>query len=318
MISDDTIFNQLNKCIDETHFDSFGTKYAGKVRECYTKNGKRILITSDRLSCFDVVLTLIPFKGQVLTDLAMFWFDKIQDIIPHHVISHPDPNVIIGKEVKVIPVEVVVRQFLSGSAYRDYVAQKQVSGITLPKGLKKDQIFDSLIITPSTKAEHGTHDEPISEQEIINKAIVSSSLWGQIREVAFKLFERGSALVAKQGLILVDTKYEFGLDEKNNLILVDEIHTLDSSRYWVESEYEARFNANEDQLMLDKEPIRQWLLKQGYKGEGAAPEFTDIHRVEIAKHYISSYEKISGMQFLASEGDPVARILKHLKEQNLD
>lgn len=311
MISDSVLHSQLPHCLIETHLESIGKRYAGKVRDCYSRNGEIVIVTSDRLSCFDVIVTSVPFKGQVLTDLALFWFELAKEIVPIHVISNPDPNVMIGKEAEVIPIEVVVRGYLTGSAWRDYEAGSAVSGITLPKGLKKSHKFDRPLLTPSTKAAKGSHDLPISEQEIVSQGIVSESLWKQVRDVSLKLFELGQKTVGERGLLLVDTKYEFGI-YNGKLMLVDEIHTLDSSRFWVADAYQSRYEEGVDQIMLDKEPTRQWLLSQGYKGEGAIPAFTDAHRVEIAKHYISSFEKITGRQFSAASGDPIARITKNL------
>jgi phosphoribosylaminoimidazole-succinocarboxamide synthase len=295
------IYAALPYCLDDIAIEGLGKKYSGKVRDCYvlhagSADAKRILITSDRLSCFDRVVTTVPFKGQVLTSLAMFWFDKVASIIPHHVLGRPHPNVMVGREASVIPLEIVVRAYLTGSAWRDYEAGRPVSGTILPKGMRKDQRFDAPILTPSTKAEVGEHDMPISESEILHREIVSEVLWYKIKTAALALFQEGSRWAKERGLLLVDTKYEFGLCN-GELILVDEIHTLDSSRYWIESEYESRFEQQVDQIMLDKEPTRQWLLSQGFKGDGPIPTFTDEHRVQLAQHYIDSYEKITGLSF---------------------
>ena len=303
----ETIRAQLPFCLTETDFHGIGEKYRGKVRDCYVRNSERILITSDRLSCFDKEVTSVPFKGEVLTSLAMFWFEKVKDVLPNHVISRPDPNVMIGREASVVPIEVVVRGYLTGSAWRDYAAGRAMSGIVLPQGMKKDQWFEKPLITPSTKAAIGDHDVPIAENEIIAQKIVPEALWNDIRVAALQLFDVGSRWANSRGLILVDTKYEFGLFE-GKLILVDEIHTLDSSRYWVKDEYEKRFQAGQDQLMLDKEPTRQWLISQGFSGEGEIPVFTDDHRIQIAEHYIHSYEKITGQPFKGTTGDPIARV----------
>jgi phosphoribosylaminoimidazole-succinocarboxamide synthase len=311
------IFAELPFCIDDVSLKDFGKKYSGKVRDCYvvgagTDQAKRILITSDRLSCFDKIVTVIPFKGQVLTSLAMFWFDKISSIIPHHVISRPHQNVMIGREASVVPIEVVVRAYLTGSAWRDYQAGRPVSGIKFPEGMKKDQKLDTPILTPSTKAEKGEHDMPISELEILHREIVSEQLWNKIKSAALDLFHLGSHWADKQELILVDTKYEFGICD-GELILVDEIHTLDSSRYWVKKEYQSHFDKQIDQVMLDKEPTRQWLLSKGFNGEGEIPFFTDEHRVEIAKHYIDSYEMITGLEFVPVKGTTVDSIQESVR-----
>lgn len=312
MVDTGILHSQLSQCISETHLDFLGTRYAGKVRDSYSRDGKRYLVTTDRLSCFDVIVTTVPFKGQVLTQLALYWFKKAASVIPVHVIGSPDPNIIVGVEAAVVPVEVVVRGYLTGSAWRDYEAGRSVSGIKLPSGMKKSQKFDVPLITPSTKAIHGEHDMPISEAEIVSNGIVSQEIWNQIRTAALSLFEIGSREVAARGLILVDTKYEFGLKD-GKVLLVDEVHTLDSSRFWDATEYQSRFEAGEDQVMLDKEPTRQWLISQGFMGEGPIPTFTDDHRVAIAQHYIQSYERITGLTFEPVQGDAIQRITKTLQ-----
>lgn len=314
MISDQNIRTQLVHVLQSTDFNFLGNKYEGKVRDCYSRSGtdRMHLITTDRLSCFDRVVTAIPFKGQILTQLAIEWFKRSQHIIDNHIIELPDPNVMFVKQTKILPIEVVVRAYLTGSAWRDYQAGKTISGVTLPQGMRPAQKLPQVILTPSTKAPKGDHDLPISESEIVSSGIVSAKLWQQVKETAMALFNLGQEQVAKQGLILVDTKYEFGLYQ-GNLILADEIHTLDSSRYWVADTYQERFEKEQSQQMLDKEPVRQWLLEQGFKGDGPIPKFSDDYRVEIAKHYISSYERILGKVFEAEVGSVQDRILQSLR-----
>ncbi len=314
MISDAELLKQLPYVLTETDFDFLGKKYSGKVRDNYIAGDRRVLITSDRLSCFDVVVTSIPFKGQVLNQMAVHWFEVTRDIIENHLLDVPDPNVMVVKNCETLPVEVVVRGYLAGSAFRDYQAGKSISGVTLPAGMHSGQKLPEVIVTPSTKAQKGAHDLPISEAEILSKGLVERKLWQQVKDVALALFRRGSERADSQGLILVDTKYEFGL-HRNKLLLVDEIHTLDSSRYWRKQSYPQRFAAGESPEMLDKEPTRQWLLSQGYKGEGKIPLFTDSHRIEIAKHYISSYETIVGAGFGGSVGPVQDRIRTALSRQ---
>lgn len=306
-VGESEIRAQLPLCISNTHLEWVGTRYQGKVRDSYVRGAERILITTDRLSCFDVFVTEVPFKGQVLNQLALFWFQRVEDIVPNHLIASPHPNVLIGKNCEVIPIEVVVRGYLAGSAQRDYQAGRAVSGIALPLGLKPYQKLPEVLLTPSTKAAHGSHDLPISESEIVSSGIVEESLWSKVRESALKLFQRGQQEAEKQGLLLVDTKYEFGLSG-GELTLVDEIHTLDSSRYWVKHSYADRLAAGEAPEMLDKEPTRQWLLSQGYKGDGVPPVFTDSHRIELAQHYISSYERITGQPFEGEVGSGMTEI----------
>jgi phosphoribosylaminoimidazole-succinocarboxamide synthase len=312
MISDAQLLQQLPFVLADTHFEKLGKKYSGKVRDNYIAGDTRYLVTTDRLSCFDVVVTTIPFKGQVLNQMAVEWFKLTSDIVPNHILDVPDPSVMVVRNCETLPVEVVVRSYLTGSAFRDYQAGKAISGVTLPPGMKASQKLPQVIITPSTKAEKGKHDLPISEAEILSQRLVDPALWEQVKEVAFGLFRRGQEQAAKHGLILVDTKYEFGMSQ-NELMLVDEIHTLDSSRYWRAATYKERFEKGESPEMLDKEPTRQWLLSQGYKGEGEIPKFTDEHRVKIARHYIDSYNTILGTDFHASTGSVTERIRARLK-----
>ncbi|MCB0309701.1 MAG: phosphoribosylaminoimidazolesuccinocarboxamide synthase [Bdellovibrionales bacterium] len=312
MLTDEQIVSQLPHVLDSTNFDFLGERYSGKVRENYLLNGERYLITSDRLSAFDVVVTTVPFKGEVLNTLAVHWFKLTEDICENHIVDVPDPNVMVVRDVQILPVEVVLRRCLAGSAWRDYQAGKAVSGVKLPPGLRESERLPDLIMTPSTKAPKGQHDEPISEAEILSKGIVERKIWEEVREKAMALFQLGEAQAAKQGLILVDTKYEFGL-RNGKVVLADEIHTLDSSRYWIAQTYQERFEKGEQPEMLDKEPTRRWLLSQGYKGDGPVPEFTDEHRVQISRHYIDSFTKISGAQFQGEVGPTAKRIENNLR-----
>lgn len=291
------IQNQLNHTIKETHLSSLGKQSIGKVRDSYQTGTHRYLVATDRLSCFDRVVTTIPFKGQVLTQLAWFWFQKTAHLVPNHVVSLPDPNVMYVKEVEIIPVEVVVRGYLAGSAWRDYVANRPVSGVSLPEGMKRYEAFPEPLITPSTKAPNGEHDEPISEKDLLSRGIVSEEVWSNIRTAALKLFAFGQEHARKRDLILVDTKYEFGLLE-GQVTLADEIHTLDSSRYWERSSYESALSNGESPDMLDKETVRQWLLSEGFQGDGEPPTFSDQFRTEIALQYISAFERITGDHFV--------------------
>lgn len=312
-IHDEVIREQLQFVIQGTNFEEYGKCYKGKVRDNYVLGDTRIIVTSDRLSCFDVVVAHIPFKGEVLNRLAVFWFDKSSSIIQNHLIDNPDPNVMIVKNCEVLPVEVVVRRYLAGSAWRSYKAGEAVSGIRFPSGMKEYQELPQLVLTPSTKAELGEHDEPISEDEIIAKGIVDQKLWAEIRETAFALFNLGEKRAKEHGLLLVDTKYEFGM-KNGKLMLVDEIHTLDSSRYWVRGTYQTRVDQGQSPEMLDKEPARQWLLSVGFSGKGTPPVFSNDKRIEISRHYISSFERISGLSFDGKAEDPTSRIQENLKK----
>ncbi len=307
MISDDIFYNALSKTVTSCDFPQLGEKISGKVRDCYVVKNKRVLISSDRLSAFDVVLSSIPFKGQLLNDLTAFWFKKTAHLIPNHVISRPHPNVFIARELNIVPFEIVVRGYLSGSAWRDYKGGKTVSGISLPPGLKKSEKFDTPILTPSTKAESGTHDTPVSRDEVLKSGSISENLWVQIEEIALTLFNFASQEVARNGLLLFDTKFEFGVrtleDGTQELYLADEIFTQDCARYAISETYETRLSEGKDPDMLDKEFIRAWLMERGYMGEGTPPEFPDDFRVTVAKNYIAAYEMITGETFLPSNED---------------
>ena len=229
------------------------------------------MVTSDRVSAFDHVLGTIPFKGQILTDIASFWFDKTKDVVPNHFISQIDPQVLLVKKAKMLPVEVIVRGYITGSLWREYSSGINGQyGFLIPDNLVENQKFDKPILTPSTKADYGLHDEPISREKIVN-GLVEESIYSQAEEYALQLFKIGQEWASENGLILVDTKYEFGMVD-GKLIVVDEIHTPDSSRYWIENEYEDRFRNGKKQKMLDKENIRQWLIDRGFSGDGNPPE----------------------------------------------
>lgn len=275
-----------------------GTKiHTGKVRDIITLDGKLLITTSDRISAFDRVLSSIPCKGELLNRMALFWFDRTKDIIPNHIIKKVSARTILVKECRVLPVEVIVRGYLTGSAWRDYQAGKAISGIRLPEGMKCDQKFDQPLLTPSTKAEMGLHDEPISREEILERKLVPADVWEKVEKAAFALFERGTEIAARNGLILVDTKYEFGIDADGNVVLVDEVHTPDSSRYWYADTYRESFEAGKSQRKVDKEFLRQWLMDRGFMGNGDAPEIPDEIRLAVAEKYINAFETVTGMTF---------------------
>ena len=306
------ISEQLNHTLDEFESDNLGEHYKGKVRENFSQDDKILMITSDRVSAFDHVLGTIPFKGQILSEIANFWFDKTKDLVPNHIIDTPDPQVLVAKRAKTLPVEVIVRQYITGSLWREYSSGINGQyGFMLPEGLKKDQKFDEPLLTPSTKADYGLHDEPISREAIVN-GLVEESVYAKAEEYALALFKAGQEWAAKQGLILVDTKYEFGIVD-GELIVIDEIHTPDSSRYWVAKEYETRFNNGESQLMLDKENIRQWLIEKGFSGEGIPPELSEEIRTTLAERYVELYRTLTGRQFDPEVGDVKSRIIKNLE-----
>ena len=279
----------------------------GKVRDIFDLGSALLILTTDRISAFDQVLTTIPCKGEVLNRVALFWFDKTAPIIKNHVKAQLSPRSMLVEKCRVVPLEVVVRGYLTGSAWRSYQKGDAISGIQLDSGLKYNQEFPEPILTPSTKEDRGHHDKPISREEILSEEIVPADLWHQIERTALALFEMGGALVGRQGLILVDTKYEFGLLDEE-LVLIDEIHTPDSSRYWYADTYEQLFAAGKAQRELDKEYFRRWLMDRGYMGEGHPPAITDEIRVAVAERYVRAYEKITGELFDPSSFDAPAEI----------
>ena len=311
----DIITTQLDKTLNNSiaDLDNLGRHYRGKVRDNYYFDNQILMVTSDRVSAFDHVLGTIPFKGQILSEIASFWFDKTKEIVPNHFIKSIDPQVLLVKEAKPLPVEVIVRRYITGSLWRDYENSKHhVYDLDFGDNLKKNQRFSSAMLTPSTKEDYGKHDMPISRKEIINQKLVDKEIYEKAEEYALALFAEGEKWAKKQGLILVDTKYEFGLVD-GELIVIDEIHTPDSSRYWIESEYEKRFAAGEDQLMLDKENMRQWLISKGFSGEGAPPELEDDIRILLSEKYMELYKILTGKDFIPSSGDVNNRIQNNIK-----
>lgn len=306
MIPEARIRAQLDNVLDSTDFKGIGEREQGKVRDSYKQDGRRILVTTDRISAFDCVLGTIPFKGQVLNQLAAFWFEKTKDIVPNHVIGLPDPNVMIVHECEQLPLEFVVRGYITGvtktSAWYNYQqGVRNFCGNVLPEGLRKDQKFGMSILTPTTKLEE--HDRPISRDEAIQEKLITARDYDAVAHICFRLYERGVQLAAKQGLILVDTKYEIGR-LNGRFTVSDEVHTPDSSRYWFADTYAALFKAGKDQRKLDKEYVREWLAAQGFLGDGVPPKLPDDVRVEAAKRYIEAYEMITGLEFKVND-DPI-------------
>ena len=314
MMEKEKIIEALAGTLDSTDFHDLGKLYSGKVRDVYIRDDKIFMITTDRVSAFDVILGTIPFKGQILTQVANYWFDKSSGIVKNHIIDRPDPNVIVAKKCETLPVEIVVRGYISGSMWRSYSSgERNMYGMQLPEGLRRDQKFEKPIITPTTKAAVGHHDEPVSTADILSSGLVEKRTWEEVSNKSLELFELGSKLSNSRGLILVDTKYEFGLLD-GKLILIDEIHTPDSSRYWSAAEYSERFDAGKDQKMLDKENLRQWLIARGYSGSGKPPVLTDEVRVMLAEKYIELYETMTGQEFNVSPESVSSRIKSNLKK----
>ena len=318
MLTHDDLLAAIPNCLTGTDFPEFGHKYEGKVRDVYIRDGERVLVTTDRVSAFDRVLAVIPYKGQVLNQLSNWWFEKTADLVNNHVISVPDPNVTIARDAEPLPVEVVVRGYITGVTttslwYLYEQGDRQPYGIALPDGLNKNDMLPHPIITPTTKAEKGQHDEKLTRQEILDNGLVSPELWTEIEETAVSLFQRGQEIAAQAGLILVDTKYEMGLVD-GKLTLIDEIHTPDSSRYWIADTYEpGKMPEN-----FDKEFMRKWYAAQGYRGDGTPPTMPNDFIAQIAARYIAAFEKLTGQTFIPGEQPTVERIKKNLTQRRGD
>jgi phosphoribosylaminoimidazole-succinocarboxamide synthase len=316
-ISEDVLRAQLPRTLGATDFPELGEKYEGKVRDCYMRDGRRTLIATDRISAFDVVLGTIPFKGQVLNEMAAFWFEATADLVPNHVINVPDPAVTVARECQLLPVEFVMRAYLTGvtstsiwTAYKN--GARTFTGHDLPEGMKKNQALPKAILTPSTKAEKGEHDRSVSRAEILELGALSAADFDRAAEMCARVFAFGQKEALHRGLILVDTKYEIGRRPDGSLCFIDEIHTPDSSRYWYADDYDARFSRGEEPRGLDKEYVRRTLADQGYRGEGPAPKLADDVRVEAARRYIQVCELVTGRPFVPNTDEPIARIRKNL------
>lgn len=303
-----------------TDFDFKGQKsvYHGKVRDVYDIDDRLlVMVATDRISAFDVILPKgIPFKGQVLNQIASYFLDATSDIVPNWKVAVPDPMVTVGVKCEPMKVEMIVRGYLAGSAWRDYAAGKrEICGVVLPEGLKENQKLPHPILTPTTKADEG-HDENISRDEIIARGIVAKEDYEKMEEYALALFARGTEMAAERGLILVDTKYEFGKHD-GKVILIDEIHTPDSSRYFYADGYQERFEKGEEQRQLSKEFVRRWLIENGFMGRQGekVPEMTDAYCQEVSDRYIELYEHITGMKFEKAESaDLQGRIFRNVSE----
>jgi phosphoribosylaminoimidazole-succinocarboxamide synthase len=317
MVSDDVLRAQLGKTLAGTHFPELGEKYEGKVRDCYIKDGRRTIVVTDRLSAFDVIIGTIPLKGQVLNQMAAFWFEATADIAPNHVINVPDPQVMVGRECQLLPVEFVMRAYLTGvtstSIWSHYQrGLRQFCGHDLPDGMRKNQRLDKALLTPSTKAEKGEHDRSVSRAEILEMGLLGAAEFDEAAAMCARVFAFGQKEALRRGLILVDTKYEIGRRPDGKLCFIDEIHTPDSSRYWYADDYEERFSQAQEPRGLDKEYVRRTLVEGGYKGDGPPPALSDDVRVEAARRYIQVCELVTGRPFAADTSDPEARIRKHL------
>jgi phosphoribosylaminoimidazole-succinocarboxamide synthase len=317
MISEALLRDALARTIDGTSFPELGARYVGKVRDNYSRGGVRTIVVSDRLSAFDVVIGTIPYKGQVLNQLASYWFDQTRHLAPNHVIDVPDPNVTRAVECQPLPVEMVMRSYLTGvtstSIWRHYEAgARQFCGHALPDGMKKNQPLPRPLLTPSTKADQGGHDESVSRAQLIERAIIDASTFDQLAGLCEAMFAYGQKRAAERGLILVDTKYELGRAPDGRILFIDEVHTPDSSRYWYADDYEARLGRGEEPRSLDKEYVRRYLAGIGYTGEGAPPRLPDEVRIEAARRYVAAYEQVTGREFAPDTADPLPRMRRNL------
>lgn len=313
----DAIRASLSNCLTQTNF-TFGKKYQGKVRDTYDLGDRLLLVTTDRQSAFDRVLASVPYKGQVLNLTSAWWFEQTESLVPNHVIAIPDPNVVIAKKCQVLPIEFVVRRYISGTTSTSLWTQYQKGvrtycGVTFADGLQKNQQLEKAVLTPTTKDE--VHDKPISPEEIVSEGWLTQAEWDEARAMALKLFQFGTETAAKHGLILVDTKYEFGRDADGRIVLIDEIHTPDSSRYWLAHSYAERFSQGKEPENIDKEFLRLWFVDHcdPYK-DAVLPQAPDDLIVTLSSRYIQLYEMITGKPFaLVEEHIPVAeRIMRNV------
>jgi phosphoribosylaminoimidazole-succinocarboxamide synthase len=322
---DATLRAQLGRVLDKTTFTRLAgrgelTRYDGKVRDCYIDQarGERVIVVTDRLSAFDVVIGLIPFKGQVLNQMAQYWFAETSHLAPNHVVASPDPNVVVARETRPLAVELVMRSYLTGvtstSIWKAYEqGARTFCGHALPEGMTKNQPLPHAILTPSTKAPKGGHDLSVSKDELLAMGQVTPAEFEQAAAIAQRLFAFGQARAAERGLILADTKYELGVvadpGADGTVIVIDEIHTPDSSRYWYADDYEARLARGEEPRSLDKEYVRRWLAGEGkWSGDGPPPVLPDEVRLEAARRYIATYQLVTGERFVPDTHDPIPRI----------
>jgi phosphoribosylaminoimidazole-succinocarboxamide synthase len=324
MIDTATLRAALGRTLEATHLDGFGDKYEGKVRDNYTvargpggTDVRRYIVVTDRISAFDRVIGTLPLKGQVLNRMAAFWFEKTRDVAPNHLLSIPDPCVLEARECTPLPVEMVMRAYVTGvtstSIWTHYArGERNFCGNQLPDGLKKHEKLPAPILTPSTKAPKGDHDVSASRAEILAMGHIDARDFDAAAEIARNLFAYGQRWCAERGLILVDTKYELGKDAAGNIVVIDEIHTPDSSRYWFADSYQGRFDRGEDPESFDKEYVRRYLAGIGFKGDGPIPTLPDEVRVEASRRYIEAYEKITGTDFVPDLEDPAVRIPRNL------
>lgn len=306
MLSEESLKKVVPLALAEVDIPELGQKTQGKVRDIYQRqhNGRteRILITTDRLSAFDRVLGVVPYKGQVLNQLSAFWFDKMADVIGNHVIDLPHPHVTVAHECEALPVEVIVRGYITGVTktalwYRYSLGERTIYGHQFPEGLRKNQPLPQPIITPTTKGGPTGHDERLTCDEVVEKGLLDKPTWDKVQRAALAIFYRGQALANEAGLILVDTKYEFGRLPNGDVVLIDEVHTPDSSRFWRADSYEARVNQGDEPENFDKEFVRLWYAERGYRGDGEPPAWDDELAIKASLRYQQVYEMLTGQTF---------------------
>ena len=319
MISKDQLSQLLPTALQETSLP-LPDKTSGKVRDWYDlPGGKRLIVTTDRLSAFDRILAAVPYKGQVLNQLSAWWFEQIQDIVPNHIVSLPDPNASVVKVAEPFPVEVIVRGYITGVTstalwYRYSLGERNIYGYEFPDGLRKNQALAEPIITPTTKGGTTGHDERLTCTEVVEKGLLEKFTWDQIQAAALAVFKRGQGVARRAGIILVDTKYEFGCAADGNLLLIDEVHTPDSSRFWKADSYETRFGAGEDPENFDKEFVRLAYAAKGYRGDGEIPSMPDDLWASASERYIQIYEMLTGQEFIPGTYPIQERLIVNLKQ----
>jgi phosphoribosylaminoimidazole-succinocarboxamide synthase len=319
MISKDKLAKLLPQALDETNLP-LSNRQSGKVRDWYDlPNGQRLIVTTDRLSAFDIILARVPFKGQVLNQLSSWWFAQTQDIIPNHIVSLPDPNASVVYVAEPILVEVIVRGYITGVTstalwYRYSLGERDIYGYQFQEGLQKNALLPEPIITPTTKGGTTGHDERLTCTEVVEKGLLDAKTWDRVQAAALSVFKRGQEVARKAGLILVDTKYEFGIAADGSVVLIDEVHTPDSSRFWKADSYEARFSVGEDPENFDKEFVRIAYAHKGYRGDGEIPEMPAELWTSASERYITIYELLTGEAFVPGAYPIEPRLIENLKE----
>jgi phosphoribosylaminoimidazole-succinocarboxamide synthase len=322
MITSDQIRAALPLALNETHLP-LAERRTGKVREWYTLDpGRKLFVTTDRLSAFDRVLARLPFKGQVLNQLSAWWFEITRDLIDNQLVFIPDPNVVVARAARRFPVEIVVRGYITGVTttalwYRYSLGERSIYGYTFPDGLKKNQALPEPILTPTTKGDEGAHDERLTNAEVVERGLLDSATWEKVHAAALAVFRRGQEVAARSGLILVDTKYEMGFSPDGKVMLIDEVHTPDSSRFWKAETYPERFEAGEEPENFDKELVRLAYAERGYRGDGEPPALPDDLWIAASQRYISIFEMLTGRSFEPAPYPAEPRIVENLKRAGI-